>query len=61
MKGQPSSCNSQPTRVKFEIPEHGRSREEEKEHKKHCCLKVLLLGVFKKTDQPIKPKKLRIN
>ena len=25
MKGQPSSCNSQPTRVKFEIPEHDRS------------------------------------
>jgi hypothetical protein len=25
MKGQPSSCNSQPTCVKFEIPEHDRS------------------------------------
>jgi hypothetical protein len=39
MKGQPISCNSQPTRVKFEIPEHGRSWAEEKEGKKHCCLK----------------------
>ena len=39
MKGQPSSCNSQPTRVKFEMPEHGRSWAEEKEEKKHCCIK----------------------